>query len=181
VVCYPATNPTAAISNEVVMLCLRSVLRVCGGEASPVRTQSLKPGTELIVDRLGYRHHGIYVGEGLVIHYAGWVRYSRGLIETVTVGDFAGRCPVRVGRVPCESQHGNDIVRRARSRLGERCYDVLRNNCEHFCNWCQVGESRSTQVDLLLQRMEQMVRLVRSMLPRLPLRLPTCLKPTVVR
>ena len=163
------------------MSCLRSVLRVCGGEASPVRTQSLKPGTELIVDRLGYRHHGIYVGEGLVIHYAGWVRYSRGLIETVPVGDFAGRCPVRVGRVPCESQHGNDIVRRARSRLGERCYDVLRNNCEHFCNWCQVGESRSTQVDLLLQRMERMVRLVRSMLPRLPLRLTTCLKPTVVR
>jgi HRAS-like suppressor 3 len=163
------------------MLCLRSVLRVCGGEASPVRTRSLKPGTELIVDRLGYRHHGIYVGEGLVIHYAGWVRYSRGLIETVTVGDFAGRCPVRVGRVPCESQHGKDIVRRARSRLGERCYDVLRNNCEHFCNWCQVGESRSTQVDLLLQRMERMVRLVRSMLPRPPLRPTTCLKPTIVR
>jgi hypothetical protein len=69
---------------------------------------------------------------------------------------------------------GNDIVRRARSRLGERCYDVLRNNCEHFCNWCQVGESRSTQVDLLLQRIERM-------LPRLPLRLTTCLKPTVVR
>lgn len=155
------------------MLCLRSVLRVCGGEASPVRTQSLKPGTELIVDRLGYRHHGIYVGEGLVIHYAGWVSYSRGLIETVTVGDFAGRCPVRVGRMPSESQHGNDIVRRARSRLGERCYDVLRNNCEHFCNWCQVGESRSTQVDLLLQRMERMVRLVRIVLPRLPLRLTT--------
>ena len=95
------------------MLCLRSVLRVCRWKASPARTQSLKPGTELIVDRLGYRHHGIYVGEGLVIHYAGWVRYSRGLIETVTVGDFAGRCPVRVGRVPPESLHGNDIVRRA--------------------------------------------------------------------
>jgi Lecithin retinol acyltransferase len=138
------------------------------------RTESLKPGTELIVDRLGYRHHGIYVGEGLVIHYAGWVSYWRGLIETVTVGDFAGRCPVRVGRVPRESLRGNDIVRRARSRLGERRYDVLRNNCEHFCNWCQVGVSRSAQVDLLLQRMEPLVRLVRSVLPRLP-------KPTVVR
>jgi HRAS-like suppressor 3 len=167
VACYPATNPSAAISNEVAMSSAKLLFR----------TQSLKPGTELIVDRLGYRHHGIYVGDGLVIHYAGWVSYSRGLIETVTVGDFAGRCPVRVGRVPCESQHGNDIVRRARSRLGERCYDVLRNNCEHFCNWCQVGESRSTQVDLLLQRMERMIRLVRSM----PLRLSTCLKPTVVR
>ena len=155
------------------LLCLRPVLRVRGGEASPVRTQSLEPGAELIVDHLGYRHHGIYVGDGLVIHYAGWVRYSRGLIEAVTVRDFAGGCPVHVGRVPAESMHGEDIVRRARSRLGERCYDVLRNNCEHFCNWCQVGESRSKQVDLLLLRMERMVRLVRGVLPRLPLRLTT--------
>jgi HRAS-like suppressor 3 len=162
-------------------LCLRAVLRVCGGEASPVRPQSLKPGTELIVDRLGYRHHGIYVREGLVIHYAGWVRHSRGLIETVTVGDFAGRYPVRVGRVPPESLHGNDIVRRARSRLGERRYNVLRNNCEHFCNWCQVGESRSSQVDLLWQRMERMIRLASRVLPRLPRRLTTCLKPTIAR
>ena len=157
VVCYLTTNPRAAISNEVAMLYLRSV----------------KPGTELIVERLGYRHHGIYVGEGLVIHYAGWVRYARGLIETVTVGDFAGGCPVRVGRVPPESLRGNDIVHRARSRLGERRYDVLRNNCEHFCNWCQVGESRSTQVELLLQRMEPLIRLVRSVLTRLPPRLTT--------
>jgi lecithin:retinol acyltransferase len=146
--------------------------------SNSIHTRSPKPGTELIVDRLGYRHHGIYIGQGLVIHYAGWVRHSRGLIETVTVEDFAGRCPVRIGRVPSESLYGNEIVRRARSRLGERCYDVLRNNCEHFCNWCQVGESRSTQVDLLLQRLQRLVRPLRSMLPRPAVRTTTCLKPS---
>jgi hypothetical protein len=42
-------------------------------------------------------------------------------------------------------------VRRARSRLGERHYHLLRNNCEHFCNWCQLGESRSEQVETLVK------------------------------
>jgi Lecithin retinol acyltransferase len=138
---------------------------------SPVRTGSLEPGTELIVDRLAYRHHGIYVGEGLVIHYAGWIRHPRGLIEIIPLGDFAGRHPVRIGRVPAESPYGENIVRRARSRLGERRYDVLNNNCEHFCNWCQVGERRSTQIDVLLQRMERVMRIVRSVVPPLGKRL----------
>jgi HRAS-like suppressor 3 len=166
------------------LLCDRPALRMCCSEGSSVRTDMLEAGTELIADRLGYRHHGIYVGEGLVIHYAGWIRYWRGLIETIPLGDFAGRRPVRVGRMPTESLHGEDIVRRARSRLGERCYDVLRNNCEHFCNWCQVGESRSAQIDVLLRPMQRVMRIVRRLLPRLggrgpgrPLRLTTCLKP----
>jgi len=42
-------------------------------------------------------------------------------------------------------------VRRARSRLGERRYHLLRNNCEHFCNWCQLGECRSEQVEALMK------------------------------
>ena len=32
-------------------------------------------------------------------------------------------------------------------RLGEDCYSVLTNNCEHFCEWCVRGEHRSYQVD----------------------------------
>jgi hypothetical protein len=132
---------------------------------SPVRTDSLEPGTELIVERLAYRHHGIYVGGGLVIHYAGWISYRHGLIEAVPLGNFVGKSPIRVGRVPTESLRGEDIVRRPRSRLGERRYDVIKNNCEHFCSWCQVGESRSTQVDLLLQRMQRVMRVVRNLLP----------------
>jgi hypothetical protein len=44
---------------------------------------------------------------------------------------------------------GLDIVQRARSRLGECHYDLLNNNCEHFCNWCLRGESRSLQIESL--------------------------------
>jgi HRAS-like suppressor 3 len=56
---------------------------------------------------------------------------------------------VRVGRQPDGASRGQNVVLRARSRLGERRYDVVRNNCEHFCNWCQFGEHQSSQIDLL--------------------------------
>jgi hypothetical protein len=39
------------------------------------------------------------------------------------------------------------IVERARSRLGENRYRITTNNCEHFCEWCLRGESRSEQVE----------------------------------
>lgn len=106
------------------------------------------PGTPLIVLRRGYRHHGVYAGCGRVIHYAGLTRYRRGCIEEVSLEDFVGNRPIQFGKAPDEVC-GRDIVRRARSRLGERRYDLLNNNCEHFCNWCLRGESRSEQIDSL--------------------------------
>jgi hypothetical protein len=44
------------------------------------------------------------------------------------------------------------VVHRARSRLGEDRYHVLRNNCEHFCEWCVRGQHRSYQVEALVGR-----------------------------
>jgi hypothetical protein len=109
----------------------------------------LAPGTQLIVSRTGYRHHGIYVGSGRVIHYAGGIRSPEGLIEEVSIVEFSRGGAVRVGRQPDGALRGLNVVLRARSRLGEQRYDVVRNNCEHFCNWCQFGEHRSSQIDLL--------------------------------
>jgi hypothetical protein len=108
----------------------------------------LAAGTRLVVSRRGYRHHGIYVGEGRVIHYAGPFLYPRGCVEEVALEDFADGRPVSVGSAPGWAC-AEDIVRRARSRLGECRYNLLSNNCEHFCNWCQLGEARSTQVESL--------------------------------
>lgn len=108
----------------------------------------LVPGTRLVVSRRGYRHHGIYAGRGRVIHYAGWGRYPRGRIEDVSLQHFMGTRPLQVGVAP-DASRASDILHRARSRLGECQYDPLCNNCEHFCNWCELGESRSLQVETL--------------------------------
>ena len=116
------------------------------------------PGTRLIVLRRGYRHHGIYVGSGRVIHYAGLTRHRRGRIEEVSLHDFIGNRPIHLGTPPDEPR-GRDIVLRARSRLGECRYDLLNNNCEHFCNWCLRGESRSPQVESLTRPARALVHL----------------------
>ena len=116
-----------------------------------MNAEELLPGCRLSVRRRAYFHHGIYVGNGRMIHYAGWFRGTGGLVEEVTLEQFTRGRPYWIARMPPDRRAGEEVVRRARSRLGERCYRLLRNNCEHFCNWCQLGECRSEQVEALLK------------------------------
>jgi hypothetical protein len=109
--------------------------------------EQLVPGTHLITCRRGYTHHGIYLGYGRVMHYAGRIKYPQGLVEEISLAEFSGGRALRAEIMRTVRFDGNEIVRRARSRLGERRYDLLRNNCEHFCNWCRLGENRSFQVE----------------------------------
>lgn len=108
-------------------------------------------GAHIISPRRGYLHHGIYVGDGRVVHYAG---LAYGLyhapVEEVSLTQFARGRGVRARwRRPPAFDHP-EIVRRARSRVGEARYRLLHNNCEHFCEWCVHGEARSYQVERLL-------------------------------
>jgi hypothetical protein len=105
-------------------------------------------GAHLITRRRGYTHHGIYAGDGAVLHYAGLSRsICRGPVAQVSLAEFANGRPVQV---ECRSERaleGREIVARARSRLGESRYRLLTNNCEHFSEWSRFGVSRSSQVD----------------------------------
>src|SRR5712691_2860705 len=110
--------------------------------------QGLTLGTHLVTSRRGYTHHGIYVGRGMVVHYAGLSRLLRsGPVEEVAMRRFAMGRPVGIVRDRESMYSPHEVVLRARSRLGENRYHVLRNNCEHFCNWCISGRSSSIQVE----------------------------------
>ena len=128
----------------------------------------LVAGTRLVVYRRGYRHHGIYSGTGRVIHYAGRGNYPRGCIEEISLNHFMGNRPIDVGTAP-DPLRARDILRRARSRLGECRYDLLTNNCEHFCNWCELGESRSQQVESLARPVRLLVRAAATLATSVPL------------
>src|SRR5690242_10717285 len=52
-------------------------------------SQAIAPGTQVMVERRGYRHYGIATEPGRVIHYAGLIRYPHGLIEEITLSAFA--------------------------------------------------------------------------------------------
>lgn len=104
-------------------------------------------GAHLVSTRQGYLHHGIYVGNGKVIHYAGLCESWRyGPVEEVTISNFSKRSEVWVIEEPGVRYSAQEIVKRAQSRIGESRYRLLTNNCEHLCNWCVHGKSRSDQV-----------------------------------
>lgn len=105
--------------------------------------------SHLVSPRAFFTHHGIYIGNGRVIHYAGLVRgLWRAPVEDVSLECFARGRRIQVRRDARRFAAG-EVVERARSRLGERRYRLLSNNCEHFCNWALRGENRSTQVERL--------------------------------
>ena len=108
-------------------------------------------GSHLVVPRIGYSHHGIYVGEGDVIHYSGEPtrkRHASVRIDRLEV--FAAGRPIRVlDYSHCDSPAR--VVARARSRLGEREYDLIQRNCEHFATWCKVGTEHSRQIRNMIE------------------------------
>ncbi|MDB9316020.1 lecithin retinol acyltransferase family protein [Spirulina sp. CS-785/01] len=88
-----------------------------------------------------YEHHGIDCGDGTVVHY----RKPSEVIERTPLLTFSQGKKVYVKDYPTHFIP-DVVVERAFSRLGERKYNFLFNNCEHFANWCKTGVSWSQQV-----------------------------------
>jgi hypothetical protein len=92
------------------------------------------------------RHHGIDCGDGTVIHYAG----ENGLWENVAIrrtsmAAFSGGAEVHTVRYS-SAYPPDEVVCRAESRLGERSYNLVSSNCEHFARWCKTADHLSEQV-----------------------------------
>ncbi len=105
-----------------------------------------------------FNHHGIYIGSGWVIHLSGengpglddpdsisvrkdpLEKFSRGAEIEVCEYGFFDRLKRRGAK---------KTVKIAESRLGERGYDPIHYNCEHFCNLCIFGKPFSSQIDAL--------------------------------
>jgi Lecithin retinol acyltransferase len=108
-------------------------------------------GAHVVTPRKGYSHHGIYVGNGRVAHYAGyWQMGRRGPVELIALADFA--CGAGFWIEPARDARfsGVEIAARALARIGENRYSVIHNNCEHFCAWCMTGVPQSPQIEWLL-------------------------------
>ena len=100
-------------------------------------------GAHLVSSRRLYRHHGIYVGGGRVIHYSGFacrLKCRGGPVQEVSLGEFTQGRATRVRR-SAAMYSSQEVVRRARARLGEDQYRLLTNNCWHFCKWCLYGQA----------------------------------------
>jgi Lecithin retinol acyltransferase len=123
---------------------------LCSNWAS---VEELEPplGAHLGTPRLGYLHHGIYVGSGYIVHYAGYVRgLFRRPVEEVELARFRDGRSLWLATNSKSPFDRSEVVQRARSRIGESRYRLLTNNCEHFCEWCLNGKPRSYQVETLV-------------------------------
>lgn len=127
----------------------------CSGESCDLLlTDNEEPptGAHLITPRIGYIHHGIYVGAGKVIHSGAVSRLlPRGPVEEVSLECFSRgrRVWIRSG-LPARFT-AQEVADRARSRVGEDHYHLLKSNCEHLCEWCLRGRERSYQVERLIR------------------------------
>ena len=50
------------------------------------------------------------------------------------------------GHNPLKCFPPKEVLVRARSKLGERNYNLITNNCEHFAMWCKTGDKTCNQL-----------------------------------
>lgn len=115
-----------------------------------IMNETIPLGAHIYVWRLGYKHHGIYVGRQEVVHYSGFSRFldRDGRVEKVSLEAFCRQKKPHLVRYDAAETifSPEEVVQRALSCLGANDYDLLTNNCEHFANWCVTGRARSQQV-----------------------------------
>lgn len=89
----------------------------------------------LYIQCVGFTHHGLYIGDEMVIHY------SNGIIKCDSIEEFSGGRNIYI-RSELDSPikySRNKVIERAKSRLYECDYNLVINNCEHFVLWCRSG------------------------------------------
>jgi hypothetical protein len=108
--------------------------------------EDLSLGDHIYVKRLLYSHHGIYAGDGKVIHYRGEEKEKKdpSVRETDIDGflkggklkkrDYKRRLPV------------SETLSLAKEHLSGKGYSLTLNNCEHFATYCATGKKKSNQV-----------------------------------
>lgn len=99
------------------------------------KSDNFMVGDHVYIQCIGFTHHGLYIGSGMVIHYSG------GLIRYDTIEDFSEGKNIYVrSEIDSPMKYSRSIVvSRAESRLNETEYNLVFNNCEHFVLWCRSG------------------------------------------
>ncbi|MCS7305036.1 MAG: lecithin retinol acyltransferase family protein [Thermoguttaceae bacterium] len=107
----------------------------------------LQKGDHVFVSYGVYTHHGIYIGDGQVVH----LTKEKGQVVQSSLKEFCDGRPLMV----VDYEHSDDpstVVSRAVSRIGQKEYNLFAGNCEHFATWCKTGQAKSLQVESLVHR-----------------------------
>lgn len=112
-----------------------------------------------------YDHYGIYIGNNNVIHYIS----TTGKVEDAKIQETSMSPYFKDGKFfvldlrDSSKLTVEESVKRAKERIGEKSYDLLQNNCEHFVFWCKTNSSKSYQIDSLSTQQLSQLRILISM------------------
>lgn len=118
--------------------------------------EKLEIGDHIRVKRPYYYHHGVYVGDGMVIHFTGEKNDSvlepeKVIVRKTPIEFFANGEIVEKAKLSfLEKRHAKDAKTRiqdAEKALGETGYDFLHNNCEDFANRICYDKKLTSQVN----------------------------------
>ena len=115
------------------------------------------PGDIIYTRRGLYKHYGVYVGSGQVIHFAGSrgheINASMSNIVKTSIPEFlkGGKLFIQPDRT-INPLPAKEVVRRAESVIGncKEGYSFVIGNCKHFANWCRYGKLVLTPLDKAL-------------------------------
>jgi len=88
-----------------------------------------------------YTHHGIYSGNGNVIHYH-YDGVDNICVHEVTLDEFSqgNKIYIYTEKASPIKYTPEEAIRRAESRMYESEYNLIINNCENFVRWCRFGD-----------------------------------------
>ena len=110
--------------------------------------KDLNSGDHIFVRRKGllYSHHGIYAGEGNVIHFKGSEKEKRDPAVIITdIDNFLNGGKLRRRDYKERLPYSESLII-AREHLSKKGYSLRVNNCEHFATYCATGNKKSRQV-----------------------------------
>ncbi len=96
-----------------------------------------------------YRHYGIDIGYGRVVHFQGdsfWSRHECRVIESSMEEFLKDGTLGHVANLEYSFSR-DEVVRRALNHVGSDFggYSIKDNNCEHFARWCATGVRSARQ------------------------------------
>lgn len=115
-------------------------------------------GDQIRVFRGFYYHHGIYESDDAVYHFASPVGSEispeTAVVHKTTLEKFLNGGELEVREYTSEEmlkkRKPEEVIAYAKAHIGEKGYNIVSNNCEHFSNRCAFGSSDSDQVKSVL-------------------------------
>lgn len=116
-----------------------------------ISNNNLQPADalELICPQAGFpKHYVVFTGyQNGAPSFIANISDGVQVLSKEKIGEFVQRYQVvQIERFTGNLLQRRNAIKRAFTRVGEKAYSLVFNNCEHFKNWVLYGEDKSSQV-----------------------------------